>query len=544
MSNFVYGGSLTYQDYLTARSFSNDIALAMRKAGHSVNMSICKQTREIIASNEALFRENIRVVESLESALSDGFSCLSYDLQDISAGISELNSTFHWGFGQMLVGIGRMNDTLTELIKIAKTPAQTAAYEQFEIARDAFRRQLYKECLEALDKAISGDHTAPGYKLEWRFHQMKGVIHLGFVDGDISLVDLGKAEETFLLAARYAQVDFPEHAAVAFLSAGWAAYCQGRLKEALAHTEKAIGIKPHFGEALLQSSKVLFAMGEVDVALSQLGLAIDIDRFYTIKAAGDGDFQKHDARLRGFLNNLRKEKLRKLMPIVNDTISRIRSFIEYAPKIEFEPTLQQMESFVLNGEKWPLVDVLEFSNIFNASEFVQIQLPEKTITSIENYEVEEIFQEEVITKPGNFFRKTVTEKVNRTRMVTKTRKVKKKIEGKIIWLWVKKMLINNTDRKIIAGQFYHGTVTSICDFGAFVSIFPGIEGLIHISDLDIKYVKKVSDIVNIGDKFVVKCLKTDYPAKGNFSFSRKEALNEYLYGGLVAKNRKIKEKHR
>lgn len=86
--------------------------------------------------------------------MNTGFDRLSYHLQDISSGISGLNATFHWGFGQLIAGIGHMNDVLSELLKIAKTPVQTVAFNHFEIARDAFRKGLLQESLEELDKAI------------------------------------------------------------------------------------------------------------------------------------------------------------------------------------------------------------------------------------------------------------------------------------------------------------------------------------------------------------------------------------------------------
>jgi hypothetical protein len=54
-----------------------------------------------------------------------------------------LNATIHWGFGQMLGSMGHMNDTSSEMVKIAKTPVQTVAFNHFEIARNACRQGLY-----------------------------------------------------------------------------------------------------------------------------------------------------------------------------------------------------------------------------------------------------------------------------------------------------------------------------------------------------------------------------------------------------------------
>ncbi|MCU0846555.1 MAG: polyribonucleotide nucleotidyltransferase [Spirochaetes bacterium] len=71
-------------------------------------------------------------------------------------------------------------------------------------------------------------------------------------------------------------------------------------------------------------------------------------------------------------------------------------------------------------------------------------------------------------------------------------------------------------------KIYNGTVKRIMDFGAFVEIMPGKEGLVHISKLDIKRVQNVTDIVKVGDKVKVKVIKID--EKGRIDLSRKDAL--------------------
>jgi len=377
MSYYVHGSSLSWSDYLQAKSFVDDVSSSSREAGHHVSMEISRQTREVIASNEALARENIR---KIDSTLNAGFDRLSYDLQDISSGISELNATFHWGFGQLIAGIGHMNDTLSELVKIAKTPVQTVAFNHFEIARDAHRQGLLQEALEELQKAIQGDHTSPGYKLEWRFHNLVGVIRLGDIEYyERVLIDLTKARESFLLAARYAKTDYPEDSARAFLSAGWAAYCQGKMKEALAHTEQALALHPKLSEALFQAAKVRMALGEVDKALPALGKAIDLDRFYALKAAGDGDFQKHDDRLREFLEAMRKEKYRQSVPKVEAAFEKIKFWREHVAGVKNNPYALRLEAFLKEGSHWPLMDMLTVVQSIDA-EIVKLETIAEKLT--------------------------------------------------------------------------------------------------------------------------------------------------------------------
>jgi len=74
------------------------------------------------------------------------------------------------------------------------------------------------------------------------------------------------------------------------------------------------------------------------------------------------------------------------------------------------------------------------------------------------------------------------------------------------------------------GKTYLGTVRKIAEFGAFVEIFPGTDGLIHISELSDKRVKSVSDVLSEGEEVLVKVINVD--RAGKIRLSRKEALAE------------------
>jgi len=74
------------------------------------------------------------------------------------------------------------------------------------------------------------------------------------------------------------------------------------------------------------------------------------------------------------------------------------------------------------------------------------------------------------------------------------------------------------------GRIYKGTVKKIMDFGAFVEILPGTDGLVHISQLAAERVAKVRDVLNEGDEVMVKVLEVD--KTGKIRLSRKDALKE------------------
>ncbi|MBQ7128918.1 MAG: S1 RNA-binding domain-containing protein, partial [Clostridia bacterium] len=79
------------------------------------------------------------------------------------------------------------------------------------------------------------------------------------------------------------------------------------------------------------------------------------------------------------------------------------------------------------------------------------------------------------------------------------------------------------------GAIYNGVVTRLMNFGAFVEIAPGKEGLVHISQLDVKRTEKVEDAVQVGDQVIVKVTEID--DQGRLNLSRREALIEV--NGLV-----------
>src|SRR5436305_4644286 len=87
-----------------------------------------------------------------------------------------------------------------------------------------------------------------------------------------------------------------------------------------------------------------------------------------------------------------------------------------------------------------------------------------------------------------------------------------------------KEIIGGMSREIEVGQTYHGRVVSIKEFGAFVEVFPGKDGLVHISELADFRVNRTEDVAKIGEMIWVKCIGID--DKGRVKLSRKAALKE------------------
>jgi len=102
-------------------------------------------------------------------------------------------------------------------------------------------------------------------------------------------------------------------------------------------------------------------------------------------------------------------------------------------------------------------------------------------------------------------------------------------DGKVIIYHTDKDVIEKTAKMIKdvvrvpeEGMIYKGKVVKVIDSGCFVELWPGCDGLVHISELDVKRVEKVEDIAKVGDDMIVKCL--GYDKRGRLNLSRKAAL--------------------
>lgn len=139
---------------------------------------------------------------------------------------------------------------------------------------------------------------------------------------------------------------------------------------------------------------------------------------------------------------------------------------------------------------------------------------------------------EVIGKGGEMITKIILE-ASHVNAVTDVNAVKVDLEddGRVIIYHSDQEIIDTTAqmikdvvREVEDGVIYTGKVTKVEDFGCFVELWPGCEGLVHVSHLAKERVEKPSDVVKVGDEITVKSL--GYDKRGRLNLSRKEALIE------------------
>ena len=149
---------------------------------------------------------------------------------------------------------------------------------------------------------------------------------------------------------------------------------------------------------------------------------------------------------------------------------------------------------------------------------------------IETFNIDPEKIKDVIGRGGDMITKIILESSN-VKTVNDKNAVKVDLEddGRVIIYHNDKEIIKKTRemieaviREVETGKIYTGKVIKVEDFGCFVELWPGCEGLVHVSQLDDKRVNKPSDIVSVGDEIIVKSL--GYDNRGRLNLSRKEAL--------------------
>ena len=164
----------------------------------------------------------------------------------------------------------------------------------------------------------------------------------------------------------------------------------------------------------------------------------------------------------------------------------------------------------------------------------QIKEPRKEVSKyapkMETFTINPAKIKDLIGKGGEMITKIICEASNVTE-VTNINAVKVELEddGRVIIYHSDQEIIDKT-RKMIedivkeieVGEIYEAKVVKVEDFGCFVELWPGAEGMVHVSQLAHERVEKAGDVVKVGDEIIVKALGPD--KRGRQNFSRKDAL--------------------
>jgi len=245
------------------------------------------------------------------------------------------------------------------------------------------------------------------------------------------------------------------------------------LPEALKYTDQAVSADSDLTEAVFQAAKFRMADGRPGDALPLLRTAIDAAPAYVVKASADGDFQRHQDELDGFLEAMRQEQLKALAPKVRGWLSEAEGWATTVAEVAACTGELVRWRSLLEGN-WGLLDLLKYADEgakqdhlaivrahdaglkrlegerIAAKEAARKELERKRNTwrietravkvekpvdeayqvqeqyeENEPYDVEEQYQDLVVIRPAGLFRREELGHVTRTRTVTRNRKVTK-----------------------------------------------------------------------------------------------------------------------
>lgn len=302
---------ITYMEYLQANSFVGDITRQVKSSGKHLETTVSDLTKEIVASNQQLTEEFRDGYDSINSTLEWGFNKIEDAVKDVNSSILSLRADFNYSMGLLLEQAHIQNSLLASLIgkldeihKTIESPTLTQAREFYNIGCERLSKGLLDKALEAFVKAEKNNDT----DVFTQFHL--GKLYLYGVDEDDNVLDLQKAREHLLLAARYAKAEmaadptFSQIAAEALLHASISIYAllgeEGVRDNAAAKTEllksarllacDSVKLCPMLTESLYHAAKYSSLLNDREIAISYLDAAISASRDYAVKVDIDRAF--------------------------------------------------------------------------------------------------------------------------------------------------------------------------------------------------------------------------------------------------------------
>lgn len=304
MSIYYRGSGLTWEGYLQADSFVQDVTGQIKRSGEGISTAISDSTRQMVASNEALERSFGAGFDRVNGTLEWGFDRVSGEL-------GALRAEFSYGMGLLHDQMRIMNEALSGILDRLDQIHETLKHPLLTQARELSRRGFERLARGLLPEALKDLHdSAERNKADFLVQYQIGKLYLYGRNEMDSVIDLPKAEERLRLAARYAQSemrglpDAAKFCGEAFLHASIACYAQSNnrllagdtadetafLREMLDLAHKSIQAYPEIPEAFYHHAKYAALLGDGDTCVQSLKRAILMDRNYFLKVDADGDF--------------------------------------------------------------------------------------------------------------------------------------------------------------------------------------------------------------------------------------------------------------
>lgn len=218
MAIYYRESGLTWGQYLQANSYVKEINGTIHKSGEHIRYKLSDQTKQIVAGNQALYRNFGEGFDQMNGTLVEGFcmigrqmNSLNQNLDALTLGIERLGAAFEYGISLLAHQLEVQNQQIGKIVKhfeaIDKklaTPTLTQAREFYNIGRERFRKGLLDKGLESLLKAEAKNDV------DFLTQYSIGYLYLYGKNLEADVIDIPKAEQHFRTAARYAKVEIEE----------------------------------------------------------------------------------------------------------------------------------------------------------------------------------------------------------------------------------------------------------------------------------------------------------------------------------------------
>src|SRR5262245_31107571 len=312
MATFYLGSKLSWQQYLQASCIVKDIQGQIRRGSQKQHVAITAQTREIIASREAMTKKFGEGFDAMTGTLDRGLADVTEAVNESTSAIESLRSTFEYNLALIIEQMQLQSQAMVGMLQqmeavhaTLKSPTMTQAREFYQIGCDRLQKGLPDKALEALLESARRDDA------NFMTQLMIGKLYLYGVTTDCNVVYLGKAEHHLMAAARYARAEVPRlpdanrYLGEALLHASIASYAQandhqlnGNKEEAARLLQLSVDLaqqareaNPQLSESHYHHAKYSALLGDGRAAAESLEKAVAMDENYCIKADGDRDFR-------------------------------------------------------------------------------------------------------------------------------------------------------------------------------------------------------------------------------------------------------------
>lgn len=342
MAVYYKDSGLSYDRYLQEQAWVDDVRLTLTNTSSELaglsreameaQANDAKALRDLVATQGEAVVDEIAAQTSLmtqgfrvlTNTMNDGLTQLHVDLGEVNSQLAEISATLEAGFGRVETAIGALGTSLEELIKIARTPEQTWAFEQYFQAVTASRRLLFPEALESATRAIGGYGTHPGYGLEHRFHRLLGHIRWAAVEDDIR--DLAQAEKHYLDAVRLARSVSATETSACLLRAAQLAYGRGDAAAAFERASDALKLDQGGQQCFLLAKYALAIGRDRAEAFGLLKQAISHSPTFFLLAVDRSnahEFTPHEAVIHGIAEMVIDEK----RPVIDAALAASREAV-------------------------------------------------------------------------------------------------------------------------------------------------------------------------------------------------------------------------